>query len=446
MLEGDVQILGRRFARRELALVAAAIVLGVAVRLVYAFATNGHTLRGDEPEYDLEGRFFAMGKYFWTTTPYGVPHASLFKAPGYPSWVGIWYALVGEQPDRLMKIQGLLLGPCTIVLSWLLARRLFGPRVATVAAFAVAVYPGTWQYEVRLYSESIATPLTLLVLLLFVERSPTPKRAALTGAAVGLSMLVRPSSAFLLAGVAVAWWLAAGPRRGTAMLAVTLAAAAALILPWTYHNHRVHGGFIPISIQDAAAYGTFNDDSAHDARFPYAWRPLPERDCDVLAQRSVVAKVLPPPCTGRPRLKPLGDVELHRRLIERTRDYIRDHPGSLPLAFFWNGLSRLWDVRRPSNAKYEIRFDGRTHNVAVVTLWMWWLLVLPLSLFALWHLRRRRALVLPVVALVLGASAAFTGDGGTRYRATLEPLAVVLACAGGTALIGRRHRYDPANA
>jgi hypothetical protein len=54
--------------------------------------------------------------------------------------------------------------------------------------------------------------------------------------------------------------------------------------------------------------------------------------------------------------------------------------------------------------------------------------------------------VVPVIALVLGASAAFTGDGGTRYRATLEPLAVVLACAGGAALIARRHRYHAADA
>jgi hypothetical protein len=38
--------------------------------------------------------------------------------------------------------------------------------------------------------------------------------------------------------------------------------------------------------------------------------------------------------------------------------------------------------------------------------------------------------LLAVLALALAATVVFTADSGTRYRATLEPLIVILACAG----------------
>ena len=59
-----------------------------------------------------------------------------------------------------------------------------------------------------------------------------------------------------------------------------------------------------------------------------------------------------------------------------------------------------------------------------------YLVLLPLALIGLWRARRRHALVLGVLAIALGASIVFTVDAGTRYRATLEPLIAILACAG----------------
>ena len=55
----------------------------------------------------------------------------------------------------------------------------------------------------------------------------------------------------------------------------------------------------------------------------------------------------------------LTDAEVHSKLINLGLDYIKDHPASLLEAFYWNGLSRLWDIRRPSNALAEVPFEGR---------------------------------------------------------------------------------------
>jgi hypothetical protein len=168
--------------RRERTLLAAAIVLGLAVRVAYVLATRHYRLAGDELEYDLEGRFIAAGHWFWTQRPYGFPHPGAWKAPGYPAWVGLWYAVLGHSPMALRLVQ-VPLGAITIALGHRLARALFGPRVALAAAFVIAVYPLAFQYEELLYSESLATPLTLAVLLATFGGRPTARRSLVTAPA-----------------------------------------------------------------------------------------------------------------------------------------------------------------------------------------------------------------------------------------------------------------------
>lgn len=394
--------------RRERVVVGLAMAIGLAIRAAYVIHTRGQALAGDQIEYDIEGRLIAAGHWFWSTTPYGIAHPSMWKAPGYSAWVGVWYGLIGAHPMRLELVQTLL-GPLTILLTWLLGRRLFGPRVGVVAAAVVAIYPFAWQYETRLYSESLATPLTLGVLLMVLGKPPTWRRALGAGALMGVSVLVRPTSAFLFAGLAIAWWLAVGVRRGTAMVALSVAVAALVIAPWTYRNYRLSGAFVPVSVQDAATYGTFNPQAANDPVHPYAWRP-----------------VVPGTVRFFDHRHPLPEAVLRDRLQSYADRYIAAHPASLPQAFFWNGLSRLWDVRRPGQALHEVGFQGRSRTLTIIGLAMYYVL-LPLALIGLWRARRRRGLVLAVLAIALAASVVFTVDSGTRYRATLEPVIVILA-------------------
>jgi 4-amino-4-deoxy-L-arabinose transferase-like glycosyltransferase len=392
-------------------LLAGAIVLGLAIRLLYVLLTQHLKLAGDEPEYDAEGLLIAHGHWFYTRLPYGILHASAWKAPGYPAWVGLWYALFGHHPLLIRFVQ-IPLGIVTIGLSWALARRLFGRRVALVAAFVVAVYPNTWQFEELMYPESLATPLMLAALLAILTGPPTRKRAIATGLIVGISLYVRPSGEFVLLGALVAWGIAAGWKRGLGFTAISAAVAIATIAPWTIRNAIVLHGFLPISMQDAAAYGTFNSQAANDSTFPYAWRAAPT---DALPYLNPA--------------HPYSDIALHAKLIHLAETYIGNHPFSVVDAFFWNGLSRLWDVRRRSLALIEVKYEGRDRAVTEIGLYFYYLL-LPLALVGLWRARRRKGLVRAVLAIALGASITFTVEAGTRYRAPLEPLIAVLACAG----------------
>lgn len=402
---------------RELLAVTAIAALGFAIRLAFVLLTQDHTLAGDEVEYDIQGEFIADGRWFWSTTPFGEPHPSMWKAPGYPLFVGGVYALLGADPDRVLLVQALI-GPLTIVLTWLLARRLFGPPIALAAAAVVAIHPFAWQFDVRLFAESLVTPLTLVILLLFLERPATVRRAAGIGALTGVMILIRPSAVYLLPGVAVAWAIAGGFRRGAGLAAVTLAVACLVVVPWTVRNYELSGAFVPISVQDAALYGVFNDDAANDPVYPWGWRAFTTRDRDILER-----------ARG-------SEVELRRILRSRSFDYIKAHPDSVPKAFFWNGLSRFWDVRRPARILHEVSFTGRSRTLTAIGIGVHYVL-LPLALLGLWLARRRPALVLPLAAIALSASIVFTADATTRYRAPFEPVIAILAAFAVHQLVAR---------
>src|SRR5262249_22668097 len=118
-----------KVSRRERWLLVAAIALALALRIAYVLATRRYKLAGDEVEYDSEGWLIATGHFFYPTRPYGILTAGAWKPPIYPLWVGFWYALAGHH-QLVVRLAQVPLGAVTISLSWVLARRLFGSRVA----------------------------------------------------------------------------------------------------------------------------------------------------------------------------------------------------------------------------------------------------------------------------------------------------------------------------
>jgi hypothetical protein len=186
-------------------------------------------------------------------------------------------------------------------------------------------------------------------------------------------------------------------------------AGVAVVAPWTIRNVVVEHGFLPVSMQDAAAYGTFNPDAANDPTYPYDWRPIS-------------------PSTRKLFATPTSDLKVRSRLQHSAFTYIRHHPASVAAAFFWNGLSRLWDVRRPARALFEVSFEGRSRTLTKVGLYYYYVAFV-LALLALWRLRHRKSLLRALIATALAASVVFTPDSGTRYRAPLEPVIVMLACS-----------------
>ncbi|MBN2113188.1 MAG: glycosyltransferase family 39 protein [Acidimicrobiia bacterium] len=159
------------------------IVLGYLVIALLA-VRRGPPLGWDEAVYSLRARDFAAGD------PWG-RYWDSFRAPGLPWVLSLFWGLGGHPTVFRAVVAGF--GLLLVLVAWLLARHLFGPRSGLVAAAGVALSP----------------PLLL---------SATQVWPDVPGAALGLAAV----AVFVLAsgGERSSWW----------MLAVVPAVAAATLL------------------------------------------------------------------------------------------------------------------------------------------------------------------------------------------------------------------------
>jgi len=242
-----------RGSRRSLALLAAIVLLGGALRWYVGAAVQPVEPRGDEVYYTAVARAIARGEGH----RYPAPPFALAKRPPAHPWLLAQFVEPGprrrgnDAAPELLPVQ-YALGALLVLVTGLLGWQLFGARVALVAAAFVAVNPTLIAFSHYFWSEPL---FAVLLTLAFAGVLRLPDRpgfawAALCGLAFGCAALTR-EIAIPAVGIAAAWsWRAAPPerrRRAAAQGLVLVLAAAAVVLPWTWRNYRVLGGFVPVS-------------------------------------------------------------------------------------------------------------------------------------------------------------------------------------------------------
>jgi 4-amino-4-deoxy-L-arabinose transferase-like glycosyltransferase len=241
----------------------AIVFLGVVLRLaaIGALGTGGASLY----EYGAiaknldHGRGYSLyadfpkGPVRVGSPGHGRPLPSAFMAPGYAVIVAGAEGVGHSQTKtiRILQLFNVLAGAATIVMSFLLATRLFGRRAGLWSALAVAVYP-VLLYQATQSSASNAyvfLDLLTLYLLVLARRSASLLTAGAAGVAVGAVCLFR-AEAVLLIPIFAAWlgWSVwrnhAGPsarRRFVMVVATFLVAAVVLPAAWTLRNSVVLG-------------------------------------------------------------------------------------------------------------------------------------------------------------------------------------------------------------
>ena len=237
--------------RRDVLLLA---VVALALRVAYVaaiVAAYGAQQTGDQEFIDQLGRSLAAGRGFVLASGDRIYNQSV----GYPALLAVLYRAFG--PDvRVAMAANVALGALSVVLVHALARTLLrdatagvpARRVALLAGALAAVYPDSLLFASALYAENLLVPLLLGALLAAIWRTPRDGAAgALTGA---LAAAAASAKALVIFGFALMplVWVAARRRPVLRTLAAT-AAAAVVLAPWTYVNHRDSGGhFVPFSV------------------------------------------------------------------------------------------------------------------------------------------------------------------------------------------------------
>src|SRR4051794_3898508 len=193
--------LPERHGRKTLLLLAAILVLGFglrAYRVVEPLPTPG----------DDAHAYYALSKSLYTEGSFGGPSFEDPSdwSPGAPLlYAASFYATAGAR-EGTARIIELLLGLATIIVAYLLGRRIACRPAGLLAAFAVAVYPPFIHSVGALYSEPPAMftlPAAVLAFLWAGDRldaRSSPARWLLPGLLFGLTAMFRPE--YLLVGFA----------------------------------------------------------------------------------------------------------------------------------------------------------------------------------------------------------------------------------------------------
>jgi hypothetical protein len=221
---------GGAFARWEW-LALAGIVLGYLL-VVALSIRRGPPLGWDEAVYSLRARDFAAGD------PWG-RYWDSFRAPGLPWVLSLFWGLGGHPTVFRAVVAGF--GLLLVLVAWLLARHLFGPRAGLIAAAGVALSPPLLLAATQVWPDVPGAALGLAAVTVFVlatggERSSWWMLTLVPGVAAATFLRFGAPLPIAIGLLVVAGWrrrmLLRYPAPAiVAALAATAAVAVILALP-----------------------------------------------------------------------------------------------------------------------------------------------------------------------------------------------------------------------
>lgn len=212
------------------------LILGGSCLLLFLLWLPGlrYPILSDTAFYAFLGEsLWTHGRYELFDIPYA-KHLPLHAFLSYPLIPALGFS-VG------MKTATLLAGIATLLLTYLLLRELFSPRVALIAVPLVAAHHGFVLMTMLGSADLLFTALFLAALYTYMLAEEDQRWYILSGALLGLSSLARYNGIPLFAAFALAivLWRREDLRSWHAYGGAAL--GAALFGLWLYRNYRVFG-------------------------------------------------------------------------------------------------------------------------------------------------------------------------------------------------------------
>jgi len=258
-----IRTLPARYGRRTLIALALIAALGLVFRAVAVV----HPVA--DPADDSHA-YYALAKSLYEEGSYGGPEfhaeASSDWSPGAPWLYAGLFVVTGGPREGTIRILEALMGVGTILVVFLLGRRLGGNTAGLLGALGVAIYPPFIHSVGEIMSEPpamLSLPAAVLAFLWAWDHRRTPWVWLLPGFLFGITAMFRPEYT-LVAGAfvviaAARWAWEREWRLGAAAVGLMLVALLLPIVPWTIRNFVVFERFVPISTGSGKALyvGTF---------------------------------------------------------------------------------------------------------------------------------------------------------------------------------------------
>lgn len=217
------------------------IFIGVILRLVWIFAMPTYP-ETDFMWYHVKGKEIAEGKGFlngiypyYTGRP-GFPTA--FRPIGYPGTLAILYFIFGAH-FIVAKLFNIVLSTLIMFLTYKLADKFFGNKIALLTLLLYALSPLAIAYNSIICSEILFSALLMLSVYLFFNKN----NPLLIGLLIGYLTLVRPIGVFIPSIFVLYEFIRkdVGLKHKIKYVAVFAVAVGLVIAPWIIRNYIVFG-------------------------------------------------------------------------------------------------------------------------------------------------------------------------------------------------------------
>jgi 4-amino-4-deoxy-L-arabinose transferase-like glycosyltransferase len=403
----------------------AILAVALLIRVAAVAATPDYLPLFDARDFERHAQSIADG-HGYPPPQLGTVGPTAFRPPLYPVALAAVRAVgLGLTTERLL---GALLGVATVLLVYLIACRIWGPRIALVAAAITAVFPPLAFLSATVLSEVLFLPLVLASVLAALRyRDDRRLRWALAaGVLCGLAALTRTVGLPIAVALAAGAWVGR-PRFSRAALVpplVVLVATALTVTPWVVRNTLAFDRYVGLSTAAPWALGaTYNEEARARAKHPGEAVVNPVR-----TQRLLITK-----------RNELDEAALMDLINERARRFMSKHPGYVVETMAWN-VARVFDVERqaPFKRSYQAATlqalgTARLASPVLILGSLYVVLLLALAGIVVEARRTPRApafvwavpVILIVPAVVIYAL--------PRYRAPADPFLVMLAAVAAAA-------------
>jgi 4-amino-4-deoxy-L-arabinose transferase-like glycosyltransferase len=295
---------------------AIATIVGVAfvLRLAWVLwsdpsAPTVWQVSGDQYGYYHYARSIAEGHGY---VHYLTGEPTAYYPVGFPAILAALFFVVGNSPlpDDFLLAANLLhvaVSTASVVLAYVIGRRLFGELGGLLGAAVLAVFPNVIYQTATVQLETMYVFWCLAAVAIVVTHDwrlgvPSTRRLLAFGAVLGVSVLIRPFSVLFIAALFVAALVGrAGWRASLRVAAIPLAVVVALSVPWTIRNAVRMDAFVPTSTNTG---DTLCLDRSMDATGGFRWA-----DHEGCADPD------------------LPEVERNRENTRMAIDFVLDHPG-----------------------------------------------------------------------------------------------------------------------
>ena len=350
----------------------------------------------------------------------GMQGPTAWVAPVYPVLLALGFKLLSMNPYHVVifgQVLNSIFSALTCCPIYLIARKLFGARVALASSWTWALLPTAILFPLEwIWDQSLsAFLLTALIFATLHLSSELPCATARSGrsrllwAAYGLgwalALLTNPAMGFLLP-IFLAWIIWQGHNDGAAWkgpIAIAVLTCVLGIMPWTARNYAAFGQFVPVKSNFGLEFWLGNNP---DVKMIWTWWRSPASDTAESAE-----------------LHRLGEIPYMREKQGEALQFIKAQPGT----FFNASFDRFVDTW---TALWDERADPWVNALGAGGLYVALCSVFSLLAFLGLLLARRAdaAQTFPLsAAMLLFPVTYYVTHSAVRYRHPVDPIMTILA-------------------